>query len=203
MYLPNPSGDFEQVPAGTHLAACYRVLDLGTQVTAFDGKRRHQVRVTWELTDEMMKNGQPFSISKTYTWSMNKRAALRQHLEAWRGQPFGEKDFGPNGFNIKNVLGKSCLLTVAQDEKNGESFSFVGNVGKLMKGQATKPPLNPVVYLWLEPTLFDKQVFELLHEKTREQIAKSPEYEAVTTGRPLKAENENPAPDDMDQDVPF
>lgn len=201
-YLPDPSADFEQVPAGTHFAACYRVLDLGTQESRFDGKKKHQIRITWELVDEPMKNGQPFSISKTYTWSMNKRAALRQHLEAWRGQPFKDSDFGPNGFNIKKVLGAPCLLTVAQEEKNGESFTFVSGVGKLMKGQQAKPPLNPMVYLWLEPALFDKQVFELLHEKTRETIAKSPEYDAIIHGRPL-TETENPVPDDMNDDVPF
>lgn len=201
-YIPSPSADFEQVPPGTHLAACYRVLDLGTQESRFDGKKKHQVRVTWELVDEMMRNGQPFSISKNYTWSMHKRAALRQHLEAWRGQPFGDKDFGPGGFNIKNILGKCCLLTVAEEtSKTGELFSFVSNVGKLMKGQQVKTPLNPVVYLWLEPALFDKTAFELLHEKTREQIAKSPEYDALIHGRPL---SENPAPDDdLNDPCPF
>jgi hypothetical protein len=203
-FIPNPSADFEQVPPGTHLAACYRVLDLGTQVDSFDGKKKHKVRVTWELVDEMMKNGQPFSVSKNYTWSMHKKSALRQHLEAWRGKPFVDKDFGPGGFNIKNILGASCLLTIAEDNSKttGELFSFVSNVGKIMKGQATKPPLNPIIYLWLEPALFDRTVFDMLHEKTREQIIKSPEYEIAIGKRP-KPENENPAPDDMNDDVPF
>jgi hypothetical protein len=138
MYLPAPTTEFEIAPAGTHGASCVRVIDLGTQITPFDGKQKHQVRLTWELQDEIMRNGKPFLISKTYTWSMHKRSALRAHLEAWRGTPFTDRDFGPNGFNLKNILGKSCLITIAQDEINGETRSFVSNVAKLMKRQSAR-----------------------------------------------------------------
>jgi hypothetical protein len=203
MHLPSPSADFEIAPAGTHTASCIRVLDLGTQTTAFDGKQKHQIRLTWELQDETMRNGQPFLISKTYTWTMNKRGALRAHLEAWRGMPFTDRDFGPNGFNIRNVLGKACLLTIAQDEFNGETRSFVSNVAKVMKGQTVKNPINPCIYMWLTPDLFDRKVFELLHEKTRETIAKSPEYQAIVSGKPIEAMSENPAPDELDDSIPF
>jgi hypothetical protein len=205
MYIPSPSADFELAPAGTHFAACYRVLDLGTQETAFDGKKRHQIRLAWELCDEAMRDGRPFSISKTYTWTMNKRGSLRAHLEAWRGAPFTDENFseGPKRFNIKTVLDTNCLVTVAQQEFNGETRAFVSGVGKILKGQAKKHPINPCVYLWLEPTLWDPKIFELLHEKTRETIAKSPEYECVTTGKPIRTESENPAPADMNDEIPF
>lgn len=211
-YLPNPGADFEQTPAGTHLASCYRVIDLGTQDVVFEGKqkRTHQVRVTWELPDELMKDGRPFSISKTYTWSMSTKSSLRKHLEAWRGRPFGPDDFGPpNGFNIKNVLGKSCLVTVKQTVKtDGDVISSVDNVTNLMKGQKAKPPLNTCIYLWLDHNLFDKTVFEMLHEKTRETIAKSPEYDAIVSGRPLPQHDERNPPsrttaEDMSDSVPF
>jgi hypothetical protein len=33
------SGDFQQVEAGTYAAICYRVLDLGTQTSTFEGKQ--------------------------------------------------------------------------------------------------------------------------------------------------------------------
>jgi hypothetical protein len=175
---------------------------LGTQQTPFDGKKRHQIRLAWEFSDEKMKDGRPFSISKTYTWSMHKRAALRGHLEAWRGLPFTDKDFGPTGFNIRNILGKSCLLTVTQERDNkDELYSFVSNVGKLMKGQTGKPPINACIYLWLTLDLWDPKVYELLHERTRETIAKSPEYQAIATGRPMTTQPE-PAPD-LSDDIPF
>ena len=31
-------GDFKPVPAGLHLARCYRIIDLGTQRSEFDGQ---------------------------------------------------------------------------------------------------------------------------------------------------------------------
>ena len=201
MYLPNPTADFELVPAGTYIAACYRVIDLGTQHSALFGKTQHKVRLTWELPTELMKDNRPFSISKTYTWSMSKKATLRQHLEAWRGKVFTERDFGPNGFNIRNILGKCCLLTVAHDAKNGEEYSLISTISNLMKGQKGIPPVNTQIYLWLSPELFDKQTFELLHEKTRQMIEKSPEYEAIMTGKPLMREAS--ADDDMNDPIPF
>lgn len=184
MYLPKPSADFEPVPAGTYLGICVRVIDCGTQPTRFDGKFKHQVRLSWELPFEHMKDGRPFTISKTYSWTMHKRSSLRQHLEAWRGQPFAEKDFGPTGFNIRNVLGKSCMATVAQEERNGETFSFVSAIGKTIKGQKVPGAYNKLIYVWLDSQLFDRDAFESLHEKTREQIAKSPEYGAIVNGKP-------------------
>lgn len=204
MYLPSPGADFELTPAGTHHAICIRVIDLGTQESAFNGRKQHRVRVVWELPDEIMKDGRPFSASKTYTWSMHKKAALRQHLEAWRGQPFAEKDFGPDGFNIKNILGKCCTLNVSHDEKNGETYAFVAAVGKAMKGHVQAPPLNPCLYLWLEPALFSTQIFETLGERLRDTIMRSPEFQSIVSGKPLeKPADDRSPPDDLNDDIPF
>jgi hypothetical protein len=204
VYLPSPSADFELAPAGTHTAICVRVLDLGTQTAVFDGKLKHQVRLSWELPDEMMRNDRPFLVSKTYTWTMNKRGTLRAHLEAWRGVPFADKDFGEGGFDIRNVLGKGCLLTVVHDEIGGEQRAFVTNVSKLMKGQTVGDPVNSVLYLCLSAQRFDKQVFESLHERTRETIAKSPEYQAIVSGRPIEAAAASArVEEDMNDAVPF
>jgi hypothetical protein len=206
-YLPNPSADFELAPAGTHHAVCYRVIDLGTQETNFEGKidKKHQILVSWELPDEPMKDGRPFGIGKTYTWSMNKRASLRKHLEAWRGVPFSDKDFGPNGFNIKNILGKCCTVSIVHGERNdGSQNARVDSVGKAMKGHVQTPPTNTCIYLWLDDIGWDTNIFALLPEWLQEKITASPEYENIITGRPAeKAADERNPPGDQSEDIPF
>ena len=73
MHIPAPNDkQFELPPAGTHLATCYRVVDLGTQNSNYMGqvKRQHKILLSWELPDELMADGRPFTIGQRYTWSI-------------------------------------------------------------------------------------------------------------------------------------
>lgn len=185
MYLPPPTeGDFELPPAGTHLAVCYRVIDLGTQQGSYMGKpnEKHKVLVSWELPEEKMKDGRPFTISQRYTWSMSDKAILRKHLEAWRGKAFTDADFGPSGFNIKNIIGVGCLLTITHTDKEGKSYANISSIGKLMKGMQTPPLVNETAYLWLHPDHWSPEVFHKLSGGLQETIMKSPEYRQVVNG---------------------
>ena len=153
MFVPQPNDkEFEIPPAGTHLAACYRVIDLGTQTSSYMGqpKRQHKILVSWELPDEKMVDGRPFTIGQRYTWSMSEKAALRRDLESWRGVPFAEKDFGQGGFDIKNIIGKCCLLNIVHAEKNGKHYANIASISRLMKGQqGPDHTTNEHVYLWI------------------------------------------------------
>src|SRR5260221_10547348 len=152
MHLPAPNErDFESPPAGTHLAVCYRVIDLGTQDSSYNGqqKRQHKVLVSWELPDEKMADGRPFTISQRYTWSMSEKAALRRDLESWRGKPFSDADFGDQGFDIRKLLGVGCLLTIVHTAKNGKTYANITSIARLMKGMSTPNSINPHAYLWI------------------------------------------------------
>lgn len=202
MFIPKPNEttDFVPPPAGTHLAVCYRFVDLGTQETEFNGQKKHQRKVLlgWELPDELMEDGKPFMVQKRYTWSMSEKANLRADLESWRGRAFEEKDFGT--FNIKNVLGKPCVLTIVHDTKNGKTYANIAAVGKPMKGMASPQPVNPVVYFSLED--FDATVYATLSQGLQAVIAKSPEFQKLTNGH-HDAPEERPGEDDFAQDIPF
>lgn len=179
MHLPPPpEGDFELPPAGTHLAVCYRVIDLGTQDTSHNGqaKRQHKILVSWELPDEKMKDDRPFTISQRYTWSVSDKATLRKHLESWRGKNFTDADFGPNGFNIKNIIGVGCVLTITHTDKGDKHYANVVAVGKLMKGQKAPAPINEPVYLWIDPNVWSPHLFHTLSQGLQGVIMKSPEY---------------------------
>lgn len=205
MFIPKPneSADFVPPPAGTHLAVCYRFIDLGTQETNFldaagHKKRARKVLMGWELPDELMEDGKPFMVQKRYTWSMSEKANLRADLESWRGRAFEEKDFGT--FNIKNVLGKPCVLTIVHDTKDGKTYANIAAVGKPMKGMASPQAINPIQYFSLED--FDATAYATLSQGLQTVIGKSPEFQKLTNGHSEPEAEERPG-DDLSDSIPF
>lgn len=211
MQIPKPSegGTFELTPAGTFIATCYRFIDRGTQMTEFNGERktRREVMISWEIADEIMSDGRPFSATKTYTWSMHEKAALRRDLESWRGRAFVDEDFeGPNAFNTKNLLGKSCMLTITHTTKGDKTYSNIASVGKLMKNVTPPSLVNPVVYLALTKEGWDASVYAGLSDKMKQIVASSPEYKELMQGARHYDDPINGGYDpghDPDQDIPF
>lgn len=204
MHLPAPNEkDFEIPPAGTHKAICYRVLDLGTQDGSFMGKpkKQHKIIVSWELPEEKMSDGRPFTISQRYTWSMSEKATLRKHLEAWRGVKFTDADFGEGGFNIKKIVGLGCLLTIVHNERDDKTYANIVSISKVMKGMDLPPPTNEQSYLWLDRSVWNSAVFDKLSDNLKTTIMKSPEYEAVISGK--DPEPVNQIPEFHDDEIPF
>lgn len=185
-FLPKPTegGDFIPPPAGTHPAVCYRFIDLGTQKGSYQGQPKvaRKIILSWEITDPdvRMEDGHPFSISQRFTWSMHEKATLRKTLEAWRGQPFVDDDFGPGGFNIRKLLGVGCLLSILHEPKEGGGvYANIGAVMKLPKGMSAGELHNPTVFFSLDPDEFDRDTFNGLSDKLQETIRQSPEYQAL------------------------
>lgn len=181
MHLPKPGegGDFTPPPEGTWPAVCYRLIDLGTQLTSFKGedKLQHKVMISWELHDEetRMADGQPMTIHQRYTWSMHEKATLRKHLEAWRGAKFKDSEFGPGGFDPKNLIGKSCLVNIVHEVKpDGKTFANIMSVSKVPNGMAVGKLINPPVFFSLSD--FDQEAFDSLPDGIKKTIQKSPEY---------------------------
>lgn len=186
MPLPKPTeAQFENPPAGTFMAICYRVIDLGTQDTTYQGqpKKQHKILVSWELPDEKMKDGRPFTISSRYTWSMSEKAALRKDLEAWRGAPFGEKDFGEGGFDIQKIIGKPCLLTIVHTIKGEKTYANIKGIAGLMKGMVPPERIeNESVFLALNEEDFSADIFHKLSDNLQSTIRSSPEFAALMNG---------------------
>jgi hypothetical protein len=206
MYMPvNSAPDFVPPPAGTHMAICYRVIDLGTQQTEYQGQTKHQhkVQLSWELPDERMEDGKPFTVHQRYTFSSHEKSNLRQDLEAWRGVPFKDTDFGPGGFHLSKLLGVPCVLTLVHETKNGSTYANIRGIGKMMKGQQVPPLHNVKLFFSLTAGEFDANMLETLPQKIKETIKKSPEYmelmkEPVSDAR----ENAN-GREALSDDIPF
>lgn len=200
------SREFKIVPAGTHLARLYRIIDLGTQTTNFQGETKMQRKVmfAWEIHGEddsgepmVTEDGKPMAIFKNYTLSWNEAATLRKDLQAWRGTPWTDKEAAR--FDLKNVLGQWCMLNIIHrpGQSDGKLFANVAGISPV-PGFVKKQGL-PEYYN--EPQLFrlgepDWELFETFSKGLKAKIESSPEYRAAK--KPLTQ-----TPNDLDSDIPF
>jgi hypothetical protein len=165
-------------------------------------KSQHKILVSWELPDEKMKDGRPFTIGQRYTWSMSEKATLRKHLEAWRGVPFTDADFGVDGFDIKDIIGKGCLLNIVHAESGDKTYANIASIARLMKGMQAPKPVNEMVYLWLHESRWEPSVFHKLTQGLQGVIMASPEYRELANGG---HDDEVSIPDDVPphEEIPF
>jgi hypothetical protein len=175
------------VPAGTHPAICYRIVLMGTQQSNDFGPRQ-KFNISWEIPSEtIVVEGKPvpMTISRTYTFSMNSKSALRQMFATWRGRDFTKDELA--GFDVAAVLGKPCLITVAIGE-NGKPR--VESVAGIVKGMQLPKPHHPLVQYSYEDGRND--VFNALPEWIRKAVESCVEW---TTGA-------NPEAPAMEDDKP-
>lgn len=187
-------------PAGTHVARCYSIIELGTQATAFGEKP--QVMFSWELPNETAvfkeENGpQPFAVHKTYTLSLFEKASLTHDLEAWMGRQLTADE--RKGFDIAKFLGQPCLLTIVHKTvESGKTYANIGGVTALAKGMVCPKAVNPKVEYSLSSS--PNSVYLGLPQWLQERIAKAQEWDRA----PVEpASEENPFNNNDPGDPPF
>lgn len=200
-------------PAGTHIARCIQIIDLGTQDDTYLGKPKiiPKVRISWELPTELAvfseeQGEQPFMISKEYTANLGEKANLRHDLEGWRGRPFTAEEL--KGFDLKAVLGHACMITVmhqlARDGK--KTYDKVASVTALPKDPATKkkmlapPQINPSVVYDIADG--ENDVFDSLPDWIKDKIKASREFREPSRTHPAD-EQPYDADDLASDDYPF
>lgn len=188
---------FELPEAGAVVGRCYMVADLGTQDTSFQGKpkKAHKILLSWELA-QTMEDGRPFAISSRYTLSLFDQAILRQHLESWRGKSFTDEELA--GFDVKNVLGHYCFLSIVHNTEGDKTYANVKGIMPLPKGMQKFGPVNKDVY-------FDVDTGDLntIPEWVQNVVKKSDEWKARTNGAPAPKAGGGNKFDDMEDDIPF
>lgn len=140
-------GDFELAPEGNHLAVCYQVVDLGMHERMYQGQSKgdcRKFRIAWELPNELMSDGQPFSLSKNYNMLFSERATLRQDMESWRGKKFADDE----QFDIFKLIGRACMIQVVHNESNGNTYANVDTIAALPKGMSapTETANSPLTF---------------------------------------------------------
>lgn len=172
------TGTFIQAPLGIHVGSFTKFIDLGTQTGEYDGKPtiKRQAHVTWELPEELMDDGQPFTISKFYTQSLHEKAGFVKDYISFVG-----KAPDPATFDPKELLGKPCQVIVAQRvDSQGREKHVVSGLAPIKAKDVPKSIHNPLVYFDLDN--FDQEVFDAIPQGIQGIIAKSPEYAKVVGG---------------------
>jgi hypothetical protein len=117
------------------------------------------------------------------------------------GRAFGTEDFvGPKRFDIRNIVGKPCMLQIVHATKDGKTYSNIAAVAAMPKGMAAPEMVNEAVFLSLTPDEFKDDVFNALSDRLRETIQASPEYKSLIGGEPMQAETGDNFHDD---EIPF
>jgi len=202
----NQERTFKNVPAGSHLARCYRIIDLGSQKTEYMGETKVQRKIMlgWELFGEddtgmplVTEDGKPMAIFKNYTLSWSENATLRKDLQSWRNKPWTDAE--ARRFDLKTILNGYCMLNVIHREVNGKTYANVATVSpvpSMIKQAGLPKPVNAnQVFTLAEP---DMVLFETFGKGLKEKIMNSPEW-TMYAGRNPKAS----VVEDMADDLPF
>jgi hypothetical protein len=210
-YVEASETSFKPVPAGMHLARLYRIIDLGTQKSEFEGNVNflHKIKFVWEVHGEdesgqalVTDKNEPMIITKDYTLSWGDKANLRKDLEAWRGVPFTEEE--RRRFDLKSVLDKWCMLNVQHKprQKGGVYANVVGitPVPKVIKTNGLPKGHNKCEIFIISEG--DMEMFNTFGEYLKKTIQSSPEWQG------LAKKGNVPAPqssgfDDIEDDIPF
>ena len=205
------SSTFKPVPSGMHLARCYRIVDMGTQITTWKGvsKEQPKVMLQFEVHSEdadgkpiVTDKGEPMSISKNFTASLGENAILRQELENWRSRAFTADEL--KGFQLKNVLGIWAMLSVVKEQGNdGNEYTNISSINPV-SSQIKKAGLpeghNELKIFDLENP--DMALFETFGNKIKEKIQSTPEWNKKILPTPKQAQISSGF-DDIDSDIPF
>ena len=195
MLVLKDNGGGPTLEAGSYLATCVKVIELGTQTEAFQGQDAKEVQkigLMFELDGETTTDGNPITRTMEYTASLGQKAKIRKHLEAWRGKAFTPEELA--GFTLDKLLGQPALITL-------NDKGYIAAVAKPMKGQTPAAVKTPIVYCSLDPKEFVKEDFEALPEWLQNKVALSPEWTdcisgavASTAPRPIGAPQEEDKP---------
>lgn len=203
-------GSFKPVPQGVHMARCYRVIDLGTQETNYQGelKAQRKIIIGWELFGEdeagealTTDDGKPMTISKRYTLSLSRNARLRADLESWRGRAFTDQEL--RGFDVGNLLGVYCMVNVTHDSRDGKTYSNIASISPVPAMLKNAKPAGIHPNQTFDVTDPDMAVFETFHDKLKELIQQSFEWRAQKTPPSKAAQTTAYNAAFEDEEIPF
>jgi hypothetical protein len=205
---------FDVCPAGTFVARCFQVIDLGTQTSTFldertnAPKKARKVRLVWEILDEQAgkrEDGKPWALGKEYTASLHEKASLAKDLKAWRGKAIAAGE----SFALAKLIGQYCQLTVDHYEKDGSTYATVSSIAALHAAIPKPAGVNPGLIFDLDGLDYIS-VFAELPQWLQKKIEASDEWagKAKAPAPAPKAATSpatSPAADGpgFDDDVPF
>lgn len=197
-YPAKGNKEFTKVPAGTHLAVCTLVADVGLQPGSSkfpDPKIRIFFR--FEIPSERIayeKDGVevegPAVIYHNYTASMNAKSNMRKGIESWRGAKFTDAE--AELFDVRKLLGQSCMIQVVHTEDG--QYANVANIMAPPRGTPKLKPEGTCVYYGPDDDAQYDMLPKFLKEKVDNQLsggaAQNPttaKTSTPTTSRPTQS----------------
>lgn len=164
------------VEAGTYMAICVGIYDLGEQQTEYKGKTRYsnQIMFTFELSGVTMEidgETKPRQLSRTFSVSTSNKATLRKFLTSWRGKAFSDDEI--QAFDTDSMLGRSAMIQVVHNE-TGE-YANIDGVMQLPKGLPALSTQSELMCFNIDQ--WDDKLFEKLPEWIQEKIKNSTQYQ--------------------------
>jgi hypothetical protein len=199
--------DFKPIPAGSHIARCVMMVDVGTQKPSNPQYRpKRMVYIGWEIPEETYENDKgermacriyrPFSLT---LGKAKKPSNLRAFLIGWRGRPFTPEEEAK--FELSAILGAGCILNVVHNTVEGTTYANVASAGPLMKGMALPVQSWPSVKYELEQGKDAR--FETLPEWLQDKIKACLEWNPDATAAPTDDGNGHDDTPATDDEVPF
>lgn len=170
-------------PAGSHIARCYGMIEIGTIKNEYLGevKNQYKVMIDFELPNELevFKEGeapQPYVISKEFTLSFHEKATLRAQLSSWRGKPFSDEEAAK--FDITKLVGVPAMINVIHKPSADGSkvYANIASISPIPKGMECPPQINPTRVLSYDT--WNQDLFMSLPDWLAERISSTPEYKA-------------------------
>jgi hypothetical protein len=128
------------------------LIDLGTHDHTYNGKtsEAHKILLVWELTAEKMTSGETFLVARDFTWSLNKKAKLREFLEGWLGRAIADGE----ELDLDMMVGRPCVVNLSEGVSGaGKKFVEVAGCGPPLRGLTIPPAtVRPILYCLAEQT---------------------------------------------------
>jgi hypothetical protein len=164
--------------AGTYIAACVAIIDLGEQHNIKFNKYENKVLFIFELPSETVNidgEDKPRWLSiNNLTFSLNKKSKLAKMLIQWRGKEFTNEEL-KGKFHISSMLGQGCQIKVTVINKNNKSFNNIQTVETLPLGFPAPVTKNELILF--NTKKWDYEVFYKLPEWIQSKIKKSTQYQ--------------------------
>lgn len=174
---------FVPLEEGSYAARIYQIIHLGT-IVGYQGQMQDKVRISFEVPSEMKvfkeeKGEQPVSLSKEYTVSTHEKSGLRKLIVAC--DPKGLPEELEGEYDIENLLGKSCLVSVVHNQgKDGAVYANIDVETVLPKGMKCLDAVNEPKLLSYDN--FDSELFNTLPQFIQDKMKQSWEYKTIIEG---------------------
>ena len=134
MKPPKTTSTRELIPAGSHLAVCTMITEIGTHsiTSSYGTKDKYQVIMSFDFPDhriDIEKDGVTKSLpkrkSKKFTFSYHEKSNLGLALSGWNGER------PASDFDLSSMLGKNAMITIIHSEWEGSTYDNIQSISGL------------------------------------------------------------------------